>query len=128
MALYPDAQKKAQEELDLVVGTERLPEFSDRPSLPYIDALVKELFRWHSGTPIGFPHRVVADDEYNGYIIPKNATVFVNMWSVPCSGRTCYSSKQSPAFVLTGRSCGISRCTLNPSSSCQTASWMRPGT
>ena len=91
MAMYPDAQKKAQEELDSVVGTERLPEFSDRPSLPYIDALVKELFRWHSGTPIGFPHRVVADDEYNGYFIPGGATVFVNMWFVRRSGRATQS-------------------------------------
>ncbi|KAI1784945.1 cytochrome P450 [Ganoderma leucocontextum] len=82
MALYPEAQKKAQQELDAVVGSERLPELSDRPSLPYINALVKELFRWHPATPIGAPHRVVADDEYNGYLIPGGASVFVNMWAI----------------------------------------------
>ena len=82
MALDPEVQKRAQKELDAVVGTERLPEPSDRPSLPYVNALVKELFRWHLATPIRAPHRVVADDEYNGYLIPGGATVFVNMWSV----------------------------------------------
>ncbi|KAI1784946.1 cytochrome P450 98A3 [Ganoderma leucocontextum] len=82
MALYPEVQKKTQEELDAVVGTERFPEFSDRPSLPYVDALVKELFRWHPPTPIGAPHRAVADDEYNGYLIPGGASVFVNMWAI----------------------------------------------
>ncbi|TBU41985.1 cytochrome P450 98A3 [Dichomitus squalens] len=82
MALYPQAQEKAQAELDAVVGTERLPEFSDRPSLPYIDALVQELLRWYPVTPIGVPHRVVADDEYNGYVIPGGATIFVNVWAI----------------------------------------------
>ncbi len=85
MTLYPEAQKKAQEELDTVAGTgstEGFPQFSDRQSLPYIHALVKELLRWHSGAPVGIPHRVVADDEYNGYLIPRGAIVFVNMWFV----------------------------------------------
>ena len=82
MALYPDAQRKAQAELDSVVGTERLPEFSDHPSIPHMNALVKELFRWHSGTSIGLSHRVVADDEYNGHFIPGGANVFVNIWFV----------------------------------------------
>ena len=44
MALYPDVQKKAQEELDKVIGN-RLPEFNDRPNLPYINATVKESLR-----------------------------------------------------------------------------------
>jgi cytochrome P450 len=43
MVLYPDVQKKAQEELDRVVGSDRLPLFSDRPSLPYMEALAKEV-------------------------------------------------------------------------------------
>ena len=82
MALYPEVQKKAQQELDAVVGSERLPDFSDRPSLPYVNAIVKELLRWHPATPMGVPHRTLADDEYNGYIIPAGATVFVNIWYV----------------------------------------------
>ena len=54
MALYPGVQKKAQAEINAVVGLHRLPDFedSDRPSLPYINAIVKELMRWHSVTPL----------------------------------------------------------------------------
>lgn len=52
MALYPDVRKRAQSELDAVVGSQRLPEFSDRPSLPYINALVKETLRWHLVSPV----------------------------------------------------------------------------
>jgi cytochrome P450 len=46
MILHPEVQQKAQEEIDQIVGKDRLPEFSDRQSLPYIDAIVKEVLRW----------------------------------------------------------------------------------
>jgi cytochrome P450 len=55
MALYPEVQKKAQAEIDAVVGPDRLPEFEDRPSLPYINAVIKELMRWNLVTPLGEP-------------------------------------------------------------------------
>ncbi len=80
MARFPEVQRKAQYELDSVVGPDRLPEFSDKPSLPYLSALVKELLRWHVVTPIGVPHRVMEDDEYRGEFIPGGATIFVNAW------------------------------------------------
>ena len=53
MVLYPEVQKKAQAEIDTVIGPNRLPDFGDRPSLPYINAIVKELRRWHLVTPLG---------------------------------------------------------------------------
>ena len=53
MALYPEVQKKAQAEIDTVIGPNRLPDFGDRPSLPYINAVVKEVMRWHLVTPLG---------------------------------------------------------------------------
>ena len=53
MALYPEVQKKAQAEIDTVVGPHRLPDFEDRPSLPYINAIVKESMRWHLVAPLG---------------------------------------------------------------------------
>ena len=53
MALYPKVQKKAQAEIDAVVGPNRLPDFHDRPSLPYINAVVKESSRWNLVTPFG---------------------------------------------------------------------------
>jgi cytochrome P450 len=53
MALYPKVQNKAQAEIDEVVGRERLPGFSDISSLPYVDALIKELLRWNTVGPTG---------------------------------------------------------------------------
>lgn len=53
MLLYPDIQKKAQEELDSVIGRDRLPTFKDRPRLPFVDAVGKEVLRWCPITPVG---------------------------------------------------------------------------
>ena len=53
MANYPEVQAKAQAELDAVIGPERLPEFADRATLPYINAIISELFRWHPVLPMG---------------------------------------------------------------------------
>jgi cytochrome P450 len=50
---HPDVLKKAQAEIDAVVGLDRLPEFSDLDSLPYITAIVKETLRWRDILPIG---------------------------------------------------------------------------
>ncbi|THC93362.1 hypothetical protein EYZ11_007154 [Aspergillus tanneri] len=81
MILYPEAQEKAQEEIDRVVGTHRLPRFEDRDKLPYINALVKEILRWHPVGAIGFPHQVTEDDICEGYFIPKGAQVLPIVWS-----------------------------------------------
>ena len=53
MLLFPEVQKKAQDEIDRVIGTDRLPSLQDRDQLPYIRAVVKELVRWAPGTPLG---------------------------------------------------------------------------
>lgn len=77
MSLHPDVQRKAQDELDQVVGPKRLPEFDDHDSLVYIQATQLEAMRWMPVTPIGLPHRVLRDDEYKGYLIPKGTIVSV---------------------------------------------------
>lgn len=46
MMLYPDVQRKAQEEIDSVIGSTRLPLHSDRKRLPYVENVVRETFRW----------------------------------------------------------------------------------
>ena len=56
MLAYPEVQKKAQEELDSVVGRGRMPTFADRDSLPYIQACVRESLRWKTMDPLGVPH------------------------------------------------------------------------
>lgn len=81
MARFPDAQRRAQEELDRVVGS-GLPTMQDRPSLPYVQALVQEVLRWHPVTPLGVPHMSTQEDEYRGYRIPKGSILIPNVWSV----------------------------------------------
>lgn len=52
MVLNPRVFKKAQQEIDSVVGNQRLPSFSDRPSLPYVEAVMSETFRWGCPVPL----------------------------------------------------------------------------
>ncbi|TFK85205.1 cytochrome P450 [Polyporus arcularius HHB13444] len=82
MAMYPEVQRKAQAELDAVIGPNRLPEHGDRESLPYVNAVAKEALRWQNAVPLGIVHRSMADDEYNGYFLPEGTLVFTNIWSV----------------------------------------------
>ncbi|KAI0693294.1 cytochrome P450 [Cerioporus squamosus] len=81
MACYPDVQKKAQAELDAVVGPSRLPDHSDRRDLPYINAMVKEALRWGPVLPFSLPHRSIEDMEYDGYFIPAGTTLVPNTWA-----------------------------------------------
>ncbi|KAH7142853.1 cytochrome P450 [Dactylonectria estremocensis] len=80
MTLNPEVQRKAQAEIDQVVGTGRLPNLSDRDNLPYVDALVKEALRWHPVAPMGLPHTSSQDDMIEGYAIPKGAMLLPNIW------------------------------------------------
>ncbi|KAG1851300.1 cytochrome P450 [Suillus subalutaceus] len=80
MTLFPDVQKKAQAEIDAVVGPDRLPSFADREYLPYTEALVKEVLRWSVIVPTGAPHCVNKDDIHDGYYIPKGSIIMPNIW------------------------------------------------
>jgi cytochrome P450 len=80
MIAHPEIQKRAQAELDAVVGRSRTPTFSDAPSLPYIQALVKETLRWRSPATFGVAHSTTEDDWYNGMYIPKGTICMVNHW------------------------------------------------
>ncbi|KAG2080200.1 cytochrome P450 [Suillus discolor] len=80
MTLFHDVQKKAQAEIDAVIGPDRLPSFSDRGSLPYTEALATEVLRWNVVVPTGVPHRVTEDDIHDGYFIPKGSLVIPNIW------------------------------------------------
>jgi cytochrome P450 family 619 len=53
---WPEVQKKAQAEMDLVVGEDRLPTWEDYEKLPYVAAMVKESHRWRPVAPLGVPH------------------------------------------------------------------------
>ncbi|KZS88721.1 cytochrome P450 [Sistotremastrum niveocremeum HHB9708] len=82
MARNPCVQKRAAEEINNVVGTDRLPEVRDMERLPFVGALIKEVLRFHPVAPLALPHRVMEDDVYEGCRIPGGATVIVNLWSI----------------------------------------------
>lgn len=78
-----DVQKKAQAEVDSVVGRDRLPNYADIAQLPYVTAVVTEVLRWHNVAPIGVPHRAIEDGIISGYFVPKDAFVMCNFWYSP---------------------------------------------
>jgi cytochrome P450 len=98
--LHPEVVRLAQQELDEVLGGERLPDFSDKPRLPYISAIVKEVLRWRPPTPLGasscnvlscldwtgpasgISRRLREDDVYKGQFIPAGTTIVDNTWYV----------------------------------------------
>jgi len=55
MCLHPEVQRKAQEEIDRVVGHDRLPNAQDRKDLPYVDAIMREVTRFQPVVPLGEP-------------------------------------------------------------------------
>jgi cytochrome P450 len=82
MVLNPSVQEKAQAELDAVVGPNRLPDFGDRDSLPYVEAVMRETMRYHPVSPLGISHAALEDDIYEGYFIPKGAAIVANLWGM----------------------------------------------
>ncbi|EEA28673.1 hypothetical protein EYB25_000407 [Talaromyces marneffei] len=83
MLLFPDVQRKAKEEIDRVVGPDRMPTMDDEQNLQYVRACMKETLRWMPTTILGaVPHAVTQDDEYMGYLIPKGAGVMNNVWGI----------------------------------------------
>ncbi|KAJ7496489.1 cytochrome P450 [Mycena latifolia] len=82
MLANPEAQKKAQAELDSVIGTGHLPDFTDAAALPYVSAIVKEVLRWRNVGPIAIPHYLSVDDEYRGYRIPAGSIIIGNAWAI----------------------------------------------
>ncbi|KAJ7239513.1 cytochrome P450 [Mycena rebaudengoi] len=79
MVLYPECQKKAQAEIDSVIGSSRLPTFEDRENLPYVECICRETLRWNPAVPLGVPHRSTQEDVYRGMYIPKGSLVFSNI-------------------------------------------------
>jgi cytochrome P450 len=79
MLLFPSVMRKAQNELDTIVGRNRQPDYEDSKALSYTHALVQEVQRWRPILPLGVAHSNVYADEYEGRFIPKGSTVFANV-------------------------------------------------
>ncbi|KAJ7118250.1 cytochrome P450 [Mycena epipterygia] len=82
MLANPESQRKAQMEIDAVLGRGQLPDFNDEKSLPYLSAVVKEALRWKPSGPIGVPHFLSVEDEYRGYRIPAGSVIIGNVWAI----------------------------------------------
>ncbi|KLO10803.1 cytochrome P450 [Schizopora paradoxa] len=82
MLKTPDVQRLAQQEIDQVVGTDRLPTFDDKKNLPYVQAVCAEVLKHAVITPLGLPHLSTSDDNYKGFNIPAGTTVFANIWKM----------------------------------------------
>ncbi|KAL5976001.1 hypothetical protein ACLOJK_020331 [Asimina triloba] len=78
---HPDKLAKARAEIDSVVGKQRLAKESDVPSLPYIQAIVKETFRLHPAIPL-IPRECTNACKINGYDIPAHSQVFISVWAI----------------------------------------------
>ncbi|KZT03203.1 cytochrome P450 [Laetiporus sulphureus 93-53] len=82
MVCNPEVFAKAQAEMDAVIGNTRLPNHDDRALLPYLESVLKEVYRWSAAVPLSLPHRLMEDDEYRGYRMPGGAMVVPNIWAM----------------------------------------------
>lgn len=74
--------KQAQEEMDRIVGRDRLVTELDLSQLTFLQAIVKETFRLHPSTPLSLPRIASESCEVDGYYIPKGSTLLVNVWAI----------------------------------------------
>ncbi|KAK7054530.1 hypothetical protein VNI00_003728 [Paramarasmius palmivorus] len=79
---YPEIQQRAQDELDRVVGRNRLPNVEDEKNLPYIHAIIKEVERCHNPFWLGTPHVNSQDFTYRGQYIPKGTVLVLNTYTM----------------------------------------------
>ncbi|OCH88918.1 cytochrome P450 [Obba rivulosa] len=82
MSLYPEIQCYMQEELDRVVGPNRLPDFDDRLQLLYVEAIIREIYRWNPVAPLALPLKLIADDVHEGYFLSAGSVIFANTWGI----------------------------------------------
>ncbi|KAL5541017.1 hypothetical protein UlMin_042590 [Ulmus minor] len=78
----PEILSKARAELEQIIGKGNPVEESDIARLPYLQAIVKEVFRLHPVGPLLLPRRAVADVEIAGFTVPKGAQIFINIWAI----------------------------------------------
>ncbi|KAA8651078.1 hypothetical protein EYZ11_010179 [Aspergillus tanneri] len=82
MALNQDAQRKAQEEIDRVVGRDRLPTDSDADRLPYVRQVIQESQRWITAVPLSLPRATSAPVQWGPYEIAKDTGLIMNSYAI----------------------------------------------
>ncbi|KAG8377497.1 hypothetical protein BUALT_Bualt08G0039100 [Buddleja alternifolia] len=78
----PEKMSKVKDELSSIIAENKQVEESDISRLSYLNAVIKETFRCHPAVPFLIPHKAETDITINGYIIPKNAQILVNVWAI----------------------------------------------
>ena len=81
-ATHPEQQLRVQQELDAVVGKNRVPQFDDWNDLPVTQAFCRETYRWRPVSAGGFAHRTTSDLNFNGHLIPNGTTIMGNHWAI----------------------------------------------
>ncbi|XP_077351276.1 steroid 17-alpha-hydroxylase/17,20 lyase isoform X1 [Festucalex cinctus] len=111
---HPEVQKRIQEEMDNKLGRERTPLLSDRGSLPYLEATIREVLRIRPVSPLLIPHVALQDTSLGNFQVRKGTRVIVNLWSLH------YDEKEwkhpelfDPGRFLNSDGTGV----INPSSS-----------
>ncbi|XP_020555398.1 steroid 17-alpha-hydroxylase/17,20 lyase isoform X1 [Oryzias latipes] len=79
---YPEVQKQIQEELDRKVGVDRPPQLSDRGSLPFLEATIREVLRIRPVAPLLIPHVALSDTSLGDFTVRKGTRVVINLWSL----------------------------------------------
>jgi cytochrome P450 len=82
LAANPRVQACAHSELDRIMGCSRSPTFADRPNLPYINAIIREILRIRPSSDNGVPHYTTTDITYKGVFIPKDTTISINQYAL----------------------------------------------
>ncbi|XP_067415150.1 cytochrome P450 2D6 [Emydura macquarii macquarii] len=82
MLLYPDVQRRVHEEIDKVIGRDRLPEMEDQVNLPYTNAVIHETQRYCDVVFAGVPRTTYRDTEVQGFFIPKKTIIIAFLSSV----------------------------------------------
>ncbi|XP_050562229.1 probable cytochrome P450 304a1 [Spodoptera frugiperda] len=79
LLLQPEIQDKIHEEIDRVVGRDRLPNLDDRRNMPYLEACIRETMRYDTTVPLSVPHRAMKDTTIAGYDVPEGTMVSANL-------------------------------------------------
>ncbi|XP_033647428.1 cytochrome P450 2U1-like [Asterias rubens] len=82
MALHPNIQRKVQSEIDDVIGGSRQPSMADSPNMPYTNAAILETLRIRPAVPLAVPHQTKEETLLNGYTVPRNTCVLINILAV----------------------------------------------
>ena len=82
IASHPDIQTRVRAEIEANIGLERLPGYDDRHLLPYTEAVINEVYRFSSVTPLALPHKALQDTHIGEYFIPAGTIVLPNQWAV----------------------------------------------